>query len=115
MKPGRLVSFALAAAAAFALLAVPAAGHHPLEQELAESEATLRFSEERGSVFMEALAENPPLAGIGQNMEIVANVPMAQARYPEARTTPTSRLMHRTSSSPATTPTSARTRRGWSS
>jgi hypothetical protein len=78
----RLVAAVVLAAATSALLAAPAAGHHPLWEELADSESSLLFGDERKSVFRQALAEDPPLAGIGQNMEIVANVPMAPGSVP---------------------------------
>jgi hypothetical protein len=78
MKP-RLVAVALAVVAS-ALLAVPAAGHHPLHEN--EDSTTLLFSGGKRSVFMEALAEDPPLAGIGENVEIVANVPLAPGKVP---------------------------------
>jgi hypothetical protein len=80
MRP-RLLLIALAAVGC-ALFAVPAVAHHPLEDEVAQSESSLLFSEQRRSVFLETLAEDPPLNGVGTNMEIVANVPMAPGSVP---------------------------------
>jgi hypothetical protein len=56
------------------LVPVPAGAHHPLERELS-SMALLEGTQR--SAFSTALAAAPPLEGVGENMRIVANVPLA--------------------------------------
>lgn len=61
--------------AAFALVvfAVPAGAGHPQGSKAAMS----LMEGNEGSVFRSAVAADPPLQGAGENMEIVANVPLA--------------------------------------
>ncbi|MBA2793111.1 MAG: hypothetical protein H0U32_03825 [Thermoleophilaceae bacterium] len=70
MKAGGLLAVALAALAVFA---VPAGAGHPQGSRAAFS----LMEGSQASVFSTAVAADPALQGTGENMEIVANVPLA--------------------------------------
>ena len=57
-----------------AIASVPAWAHHPLELE---SSSLSMIEGGQASDLATALAVDPPLEGIGENVEIVANVPLA--------------------------------------
>ncbi|MDQ3708838.1 MAG: hypothetical protein M3387_05960 [Actinomycetota bacterium] len=78
MKAGGLLAAALAAIA-LAVFAVPAGAGHPQGSKAAMS--LMEGSE--ASVFSAAVAAAPALQGTGENMEIVANVPLAPNATPD--------------------------------
>ena len=56
------------------VVAATATAHHPLELEMS-SMSMLEGTQQ--SAFRATLAANPPLEGVGENVKIVANVPLA--------------------------------------
>lgn len=78
MKSRLLFLLALAASACL-VSAGPASGHHPLDEA---KESTWLLGGAHNSAFSDLLAVDPPLQGIGQNMKIVANVPLAPGTVP---------------------------------
>ena len=79
MQSRRLLVLALLGITALALPAAPASGHHPLDEEAA---SMWLLGGQDKSVFNELLAADPPLEGIGENMKIVANLPLAPGTVP---------------------------------
>ncbi len=72
MRAGVLLAATLSAIL-LAVFAVPAGAGHP-----SGSTASTAFMEgSQGSVFRTAVAADPPVEGTGENMEIVANVPLS--------------------------------------
>ncbi len=81
MKAGGLL-FALVAAALLAAFTVPAAAHHPYE-DTASSSSLAIFGGTTRSALAKSVAKAPPLTGTGQNMQLVANVPLAPGEVPK--------------------------------
>ncbi len=59
---------------------VPAAAHHPYE---ASSSSLTMFGGSSRTAVAKAVAEAPPLTGAGNNVQIVANVPLAVGEVPQ--------------------------------
>ena len=78
VKAGGALSI-LIAAALLAALTVPAAAHHPEDDAASYS---LMPGGNRAAVSS-VVAQAPPLTGAGQNMRIVANVPLAVGEVPK--------------------------------
>ena len=80
MKAGGLLSILLAAAL-LAVFTVPAAGH-PYENAGLSSSLKMLGGGSR-TAMAKAVAKAPPVSGVGQNMQIVANVPLAVGEVPQ--------------------------------
>jgi len=81
VKAGGFLS-TLIAAALLAAFTVPAAAHHPYEDTASSSSLAL-FGGTTRSALAKSVAETPPLTGTGQNMQLVANVPLAPGDVPK--------------------------------
>ena len=81
MKAGGLLSILLAAAL-LAAFTVPAAAHDPYENAALSSSLTMLGGNNRSAVA-KAVAESPPVTGAGNNMQIVANVPLSVGSVPQ--------------------------------
>ena len=81
MKAGGLLSI-LVVAALLAVFTVPASADHPYAESASSSELAL-FGGATRSAFARSVAAKPPLTGAGQNMSIVANVPLAPGEVPK--------------------------------
>ena len=81
MKAGGFFSVVIAAAL-LAAFTVPAAAHHPYEETASSSSLSLLGGSKR-SAFGKMVAQAPPLTGIGENVQLVANVPLAPGEVPK--------------------------------
>ena len=81
MKAGVPLSILLVAAM-LTVATVPASADHPRE-EAASSSALSIFGGTTRSALGKAIAAAPPLTGAGQNMQIVANVPLGVGEVPK--------------------------------
>ena len=81
MKAGGFLSV-LIAAAMLAAFTVPAAAHHPYEETASSSSLSL-LSGSKVPALGKMVAKTPPLTGTGQNIQLVANVPLAPGEVPK--------------------------------
>jgi hypothetical protein len=80
VKAGGFLSIAIVAALLTAFT-VPAAAHHPYE-DTASSSLSLLGGSKRPAIG-KMVAKAPPLTGTGQNLQLVANVPLAPGEVPK--------------------------------